>query len=691
MKTAELEGVRRRLPYYLLPAIPSSSEVNRFADLRWSFRADGDLTFTHREEDMRFGFPRANAAEPQSYYGDCAVWTGGLRAAAVNGSLIVEGPPGTDGAFCRISGSESLSVSIEPIGPGRAVLRIPLHRIPIPGAWRDDWSRVYVDAPAYSILVTWRGARAELKDGALTLRPTHTGPCRVVFTNAYYQSPAGASAEAGRACELELAPVFAAARAWEDNAPRVDLREAHQPAWRFGWQMHRLCMFEPCGICRHRWVPWGRSFYWSWRTGSFHGVHVVGHWDLYSTVEDLMYYRPDLAQGMLEDALGFFRESDGMMGSPSWTPDPTTCGWQCDWDEKGRSWMSTHPPVWHGTFWEVYQRTRNRDFLHAAYEQFIRNINWWESERRIPGTALFRYGGSYESGNDLSKRFDYDGGHDFKGVLRETANADLSFQMVWYYETMERMAVELGLPGEAERWRRAREESAAECRKAFWSLDHGWFFDYDAARGALREILDISGWWSIISGGVTAEQARAVCEVLKDQFWPRYPAGQGSICESSNYWLSKGLMRYGRKGMAEEVALKVLELMSRVYQKDHAIFEGYQLDEPEHGCGRRYDMPEHPRVESHPFYIGHMPMHSLIYGAVFGVRGDPRGVFLNPSQDASAPGRGSFRHGPASLEIEVQRRPWRRARAGSTDLHEAQDGVLIPWEVARQSERVVFE
>ena len=100
----------------------------------------------------------------------------------------------------------------------------------------------------------------------------------------------------------------------------------------------------------------------------------------------------------------------------------------------------------------------------------------------------------------------------------------------------------------------------------------------------------MSGWWSVVSGGASPEQAEAVCRTLKKRFWPRYPAGQGTICESSNYWLTKGLLRYGRREMAEEIALGVLELMSIVYQKDHTIYEGYRLNEPEHGCGRRHDL-----------------------------------------------------------------------------------------------------
>ena len=123
---------------------------------------------------------------------------------------------------------------------------------------------------------------------------------------------------------------------------------------------------------------------------------------------------------------------------------------------------SSKPPVFPWAAEQVHRRTKDDEFLKIVYPHFKKMENFWWAKRGGEKDGLFFYFGAnphYESGWDNSVRWD--------AYLKNMADLwpiDLNCYMVTFYRALQYMAEVLGVPAEAEPYKK-REEALIEAIK----------------------------------------------------------------------------------------------------------------------------------------------------------------------------------------------------------------------------------
>lgn len=277
------------------------------------------------------------------------------------------------------------------------------------------------------------------------------------------------------------------------------------------------------------------------------------------------------------------------------------------WGVEGASAI-TQPPLMALAAWRIYEKDTDRDFLKDIYPTFAKNFRQLFAERRLSETSPLFIINPDESGEDNSPRFDAaqqlppqhsaDQSLDRRldriyehakcnfntktCMSKYFAIADISFNIIALegLEYMARIAHELG-----------------------HNHDHTMFLDDHAAlQKAISETLYIDGeyqsfdhitnthisvdtWTRFIPlyGGLLsdAEAARMVKDHLldTDRFWSTFPVCTTARTESSfdaeagfwrgpiwfapNWFIYKGLKRYGFNDVAEELKTKSIALIEK--------------------------------------------------------------------------------------------------------------------------------
>jgi putative isomerase len=255
-----------------------------------------------------------------------------------------------------------------------------------------------------------------------------------------------------------------------------------------------------------------------------------------------------------------------------------------------------------------------------------RNLAWWERERHCPELGVFCIEGpagdiSGELGLDNSPRFD-----PYDDTIRRICPIDLNSQMVSYYQTMAVAGSILEDPESGSYFERTR-DLQERAQELFWDDERAFFYDYDAAEKRQIPVTTASAFWALFGGVASKSQAEALVRHLRDpdEFWTECPvpsvalndpayAGdmwRGPTWVSQNLWFIIGLQRYTATLEAEALALRTLAAVTAVFQQKHAIYEFYDPWGGDPTALRRKG-PAGP----HPHYLGHMPLHSLVYRGI---------------------------------------------------------------------------
>jgi hypothetical protein len=183
---------------------------------------------------------------------------------------------------------------------------------------------------------------------------------------------------------------------------------------------------------------------------------------------------------------------------------------------------------------------------------------------------------------------------------------DVSAQQALAAECLAGMGQALGLP-EVERAYRAEWRALCErINRRCWDESLGFYVDCDA-RGERVGLKTAAGFWPMLAGAATPEQARRLAARLTDHdaFWrvhvaPSLPADhpryadrgalwRGSVWSLESYALVKGLERFGLHALAARVADNHITTLSHVYKETQSHWDNYAPDYIEPGSIARPD------------------------------------------------------------------------------------------------------
>lgn len=219
-----------------------------------------------------------------------------------------------------------------------------------------------------------------------------------------------------------------------------------------------------------------------------------------------------------------------------------------------------------------------RWLLGKYYERLKKYLDYWFWFCDLDKNGLCVWDGSDHSGMDNQvRRLGYDGVMTVEGV-------DLNCYLVRELWAMAEIATETNRVDEADGFRRHAQRLAGLINDVFWDEVDGFYYDRDERRGAPVKIKSIAGLLPLWLGIVSEDRAQRLVKdhiLNPEEFWSPYPLAswaksepdyyperRGAECTwmgatwvPTNYMIFHGLMKYGYKDVARELAEKTFDMV----------------------------------------------------------------------------------------------------------------------------------
>ena len=241
------------------------------------------------------------------------------------------------------------------------------------------------------------------------------------------------------------------------NAPRLegDWPQSWKNGWIYDFETLRMTVRPPCGIYKH---PWDGMQIYAPRA-------VLGE-----TAMDMLclsYADPELAKTVL---FGVFADAPAP-NVPCSREDGSMNMMSAEGDECGTS------PVWGLPFtviYSLYQRTGDKVWLTSMYPYLKSFVEWWLTNR-TDEDGWFHCNNSWESGQDGSLRFTFEGGGE-GDVVNFVRTVDVEAAMADAFLVMSKIAPLTGHHNDTEKWIEMAKDRTDRMRTMY---KDGWFRDVD--------------------------------------------------------------------------------------------------------------------------------------------------------------------------------------------------------------------
>lgn len=327
------------------------------------------------------------------------------------------------------------------------------------------------------------------------------------------------------------------------------------------------------------------SYHYEW----FHGFWA---WDSWKHASALAHYQPDLAKEQIR-AMYYFQEEDGFI------PD---CVYR-DTSIENHNYRNTKPPLSAWAVWEVFQQTKDKEFLMEMYPKILKQHNWWYLNRDFDGDGLCEYGSTdgsliaakWESGMDNAVRFD----NSEIMVNSSTAfslnqeSVDLNAYLFAEKKYLWEIAGVLEFIDNQNRLEKEAHNLKIRIQEQFFDPTTGWFYDTSLDGSEFIKVMGCEGWIPLWAEVASQEQAEAVMQKMMN---PNYfnthvpfqtlSADHPKFKPDGGYWRGpnwidqayfgvKGLQNYGFNKEADEAIFNLIHNSEGVLENGISIRENY--------------------------------------------------------------------------------------------------------------------
>lgn len=223
------------------------------------------------------------------------------------------------------------------------------------------------------------------------------------------------------------------------------------------------------------------------------------------------------------------------------------------------------------------QNQNDYEWLRARYyERLQRYLDRWFAYD-YDGNGLPVWNSSDASGmdNQISR----------SGNLQSYMNegVDLACYLYRELQAMAVIAERLNKTGDRDMYTRRSTELAGAINKVFWDQKDGFYYDRDEKTGKRIDIKSVTGFIPLWAGVASPAQARRLINehlLNRREFWMKYPLATYSRSEPefyqgsrkgecnwegptwipTNYMVFHGLLRYGYRDAAQQLALKTFDM-----------------------------------------------------------------------------------------------------------------------------------
>jgi len=249
----------------------------------------------------------------------------------------------------------------------------------------------------------------------------------------------------------------------------------------------------------------------------------------------------------------------------------------------------TQPPVLAMAALLVDDVSPDAGWLKAIYPKLCAYVEWDMKSRDRDGDGLLEWCiegdpmcRSGESGMDNSPRFN------------DSANidaVDFSSLLACECEALAKIAEKAGRDEDASYWTSEHARICRLIRGKLWSEEQKFFVDYDLESGRPSTVIASSGFFPLVCGAASREQAESLVAALKDPRLFGTPSRIASIaaCDSRyskdmwrgpvwvnvNWLVARGLGRYGYAAEAAALREETCRLIEAGCAKYGTMFEFY--------------------------------------------------------------------------------------------------------------------
>lgn len=318
---------------------------------------------------------------------------------------------------------------------------------------------------------------------------------------------------------------------------------------------------SPEGIIKHPWTTpdrWPHRAMWLWDSA----FHAIG-W---------RHIDPLLAQAMIDAVL----DAQGTDGFIAHMVDP-----------HHRSEI-TQPPILAFAAKLILEKSHDERWLALIYPKLCAYVEWDASHRDTDGDGLVEWFiedeldcRSGESGMDNSPRFD---------CALALAAPDFNAFLAGEYEVLAEFAQRLGKDHDAEQWSARHADLSRLINEKLWSTEHQLYCDRDPRSDTLTPVLSSAGFLPLICGAPSQAKARALATHLENPatFGTALPIPSIATCNQQyyskdmwrgpvwiniNWFVARGLHRYGLDAEAKSLRTKTLHELERLTEIYGTFFE----------------------------------------------------------------------------------------------------------------------
>lgn len=379
--------------------------------------------------------------------------------------------------------------------------------------------------------------------------------------------------------------------------PRIEFETTREKqVYLSAFNLLRGCMLPPTGKTTHNFYVFSRQPLWGWGHG-----HQVQH----ESLAMLAYAFLDPVSAEESQRVYFEQQGDdGLIPYRVGPRGPQT------YPHRGKP--TTSSPFMSWTNLEIYRISRDSVFLEEAYHAGMKYLNWLRKNRDTDHDGLFEWGpyGLIENVRDwynvifqVSEERHLD--IDKEDISDELEDLDLTVMVINEARSLKAMAEELGRKNEARRLARFAEKTARLVNQTMWDDTTGFYYHVDKTAHSFRFMTrdlrrqEIIGFLPLWAGVASPQQAEILVRKLTDttKFWRPYGVPtlaaddpwfnpyvdycckwNGPVWLLWDYMVYRGLLNYGYKTEAGQLAGKMMHAVTVQLSKNHNFWESYSPD-----------------------------------------------------------------------------------------------------------------
>lgn len=315
-------------------------------------------------------------------------------------------------------------------------------------------------------------------------------------------------------------------------------------------------------------------------------------WDSWKHAVAIAQYDTELAQNQIR-AMYDFQDEEGMIAD---------CVYR-DTIIENHNWRDTKPPLSAWSVWEVFQVSKDKEFLTELFPKIEKYHNWWYKYRDIDQNGLCEYGSTdasliaakWESGMDNAVRFD-DAKiipNGLKGGSLNRESVDLNAYLFAEKAYLAKIALVLGFPAKAQKYQEGAQQLKEEIQQIFYDDETGWYYDIEVTSKAQLKVYGAEGWIPLWTKIATPDQAARMRTTMMDttkfatyipfptlaadhpKFKPKNGYWRGPVWIDQAYFAIQGLRNYGYEEEAIQFSHHLFDRLEGLKNDDLPIRENY--------------------------------------------------------------------------------------------------------------------